>query len=526
MSLIRVGNYSTSTLYVTRVEDEDGNTSFEFKDKQGRMILHRDIMRTSSGKENYDTYYIYDDLDNLVAVLPPEASSALNGSTSTSWNNTSGSMLSRYTYLYKYNNRHLQIAKKLPGRNWIFYVYDKSDRLIFLQDGNQRQRGEWSFTIPDLLGRECFSGICKNTLNPFADPLLSTLIRVSWYANIGGTSSASGIGTYKGYDLYGTTLTSPTILSANYYDDYSFLGKNGFPAATSANVCYDTSAGNDGFGQRCEGGARGLLTGALTAQLNGSSAPTYLYSVMYYDGKERMVQSKSSNQLSGGIDKEYLAYNFIGQPIKKKIVHSATGKTTQTELYTYTYDNMGRLLTTKHKLNAGDEKLLVSNTYDELGRLKENKPLGLNTLKTNYTYNIRSWTKTINNLSFKEKLYYNDSLPSGIIAAYNGNVAAMDWSANETKTRRYGFTYDALTRLSAANYSETNGNAGQNYSTSYHKATDLSSNNEQTQTLNRCSPKSLHLCVTSLLDKSPRRQWAQSENAVREVSQFAGSAMF
>ena len=56
-------------------------------------------------------------------------------------------------------------AKRLPGCDWTYYVYDTADRLIFAQDGEQRARGEWSFTIPDIFGRVSVSGTCKNTLN-------------------------------------------------------------------------------------------------------------------------------------------------------------------------------------------------------------------------------------------------------------------------------------------------------------------------------------------------------------------------
>ena len=64
---------------------------------------------------------------------------------------------------------------------------------------------------------------------------------------------------------------------------------------------------------------------------------------MYYDNRGRVIQTKSQNHLSGGIEKEYVAYNFTGQPTGRKHVHSATGKATQTELYTYAYDHAGRL---------------------------------------------------------------------------------------------------------------------------------------------------------------------------------------
>ena len=145
-------------------------------------------------------------------------------------------------------------------------------------------------------------------------------------------------------------MTSPGLLSVKYYDDYSFLGRNGFPIFTDAGVCYDASAETEGFGKRYSASSQDILTGSLTACLD-EKGQSYLYTVMYYDDHDRVIQSKSGSHLNGGVEKDYMAYNFIGQPTKHKHIHSATGKTTQTELYSYTYDYADRLQTTTHRLN-------------------------------------------------------------------------------------------------------------------------------------------------------------------------------
>lgn len=190
-----------------------------------------------------------------------------------------------------------------------------------------------------------------------------------------------GSGPYKGYYLSGVSLVSPTVLLVNYYNNDSFLGKNGVPLETDPSVSYDTAAESEGFGQRYTASAQGLLTGMQTARLDDSATPFYDYSVLYYDSYGRLIQSKSSNHLTDEKDKEYIAYNFVGQPTKRKHVHSATGKAVQTEIYSYTYDHAGRLLTTIHQLNDGSPVVLVSNEYYELGRLKSNNRTDLSNLK-------------------------------------------------------------------------------------------------------------------------------------------------
>ena len=120
MQISRIGNYATGQLYVTRMADEDGNPSFEFKDKLGQVVLTRQIMQTGGNKELYDTYYIYDDFGNRVAVLPPAAASILGSGSTTSWKSNTDATLLQYAFLYKYDSRKLQIAKKLPGCSWSF----------------------------------------------------------------------------------------------------------------------------------------------------------------------------------------------------------------------------------------------------------------------------------------------------------------------------------------------------------------------------------------------------------------------
>ncbi|MFG5856817.1 RHS repeat-associated core domain-containing protein, partial [Dysgonomonas sp. Shenzhen-Wh21] len=213
---------------------------------------------------------------------------------------------------------------------------------------------------------------------------------------------------------------------------------------------------------------KGLLTGVIKAQQlsDGSISPTYLYSVMYYDNRERLIQTKSNNHLSGGIEQEYIAYNFMGQLTKKKHIHQATGKTTQTEIYAYTYDHAGRITKETYQLNGATAVILAENTYDELGRLKTNKKGGVANALSTYGYNIRSWTKSITSPLFTQTLYYND-VYGGSTKQYNGNVGAMSWKlSSETNTLGYVFIYDNLSRLITSNYL-VNGTANTNYKEAY-----------------------------------------------------------
>jgi len=446
--------YATGQLYVTEIKDEDDNISYEFKDKLGQVIL----IRQMDGTTRHDTYYVYNDFGNLCYVLPPRIDD--EGITT--------AKLNELAYQYRYDNQDRCIWKKLPGCEPIYYVYDKADRLIFTQDGEQRTKGEWTFSIPDAFGRVVLAGTCKNNLTYTADPLGSIVVKGTW---------AKATNTYKGYTITGVSLSTPTVLSANYYDNYDFLSLNGIPNNTNTQYTvesgYGTCYGDHQAANKHK--SKGLLTGTMIAQMNtdGTLSSTYLYSVMYYDNRGRLIQTKSNNHLAGGIEKEYIAYNFTGQPTKRMHVHSATGKTTQTEIYTYEYDHAGRLLKTKHKLNSGAEIVLAQNTYDELGRLKTNQKHTHANLKTTYAYNIRSWTKSITSPLFSQTLYYNDKVTAHTYSdykqQYNGNISGMEWQLQGESKRSYRFKYDKLSRLLHTGYSGSTSGGMYNVSYSYDK---------------------------------------------------------
>lgn len=284
-SLTKGANYPTGELYVTQIKDErTDNTraiSYEFKDKLGQVVMTRQI----NDGANLDTYYVYDDYGNLCYVLPPLAAGKSDTAT-----------LNLLAYQYKFNDRNLCIWKKLPGCEPVYYVYDKADRLILTQDGEQRQNSEWLFSVPDALGRVVLSGICKNSLDYSTSPLQSTVIKADW---------KKATNNYKGYEVSGITLSTPTVLTVNYYDNYEFINLNSFPNWTFIS--------QTGYGTQ-HGSNKTLLTGTIIAQLNNTNK--LLYTAMYYDLKGQLIQTQSTNHL-GGKETEYIAYNFTGQPIKK-----------------------------------------------------------------------------------------------------------------------------------------------------------------------------------------------------------------
>ena len=299
-----------------------------------------------------------------------------------------------------------------------------------------------SFSISDAFSRIVLTGTCKNVFDYTANPLGSNVVTAAW---------SNGSTALKGYSVTGLTFTAPVVLSANYYDDYEFLGKNGIP--DDATTGYSEMSG---YGKRYSGGCKGQLTGNWTARLTSQLAgSTYL--VMYYDDRYRVIQRKGNNSLNG-MEAVYTSYNFEGSPVKEKRVHSVPGQDIITEVRNHTYDLANRLLQTTYQLNDDAPVILVDNVYDEIGRLKTEKRTGHSKLRTDYTYNLRSWTKGINGPLFHQTLTYQESI-DGTTPYYNGNISSMTWKSGGsavTNEMGYRFTYDGLSRMKDAIYGETN----------------------------------------------------------------------
>jgi RHS repeat-associated protein len=186
--------------------------------------------------------------------------------------------------------------------------------------------------------------------------------------------------------------------------------------------------------------------------LYGDSAVSINCSVSYYDSLERIVQTKSLNH-RGGYDMSYLSCNLSGELLaEERIHHACNGEEPLTERFVYTYDLMGRLLTTSCQLNDSSPFLLADSKYDELGHLQRNKRKGHPSLQTEYSYNVRSWLGKLSGPLFAQKLYYNDGMG---IARYNGNISAMTCQyGSESSECGYKFEYDGLNRLTNAFYGE------------------------------------------------------------------------
>ena len=397
--------YADGSLRGIRSEDEDGNMHWEFYNSENQLVLSRIL----DGDTFFDTYFVYDEYGNLVFVLPPGYQDHPD--------------LDLYAYIYRYDYLDRLVYKKLPGCAPSYLVYDAAHRLVFSQDGCQRNDSLWPFFVYDVYGRVVVEGECSNS---------DKHVRTAGETVVLGTLMEGDTGlAYSGYQS-SFDLVDPCVYVVNYYDTYDFRTRNGFSA-------YNFPEGTVS--------AIGNLTGSILCT-HGSSG--FIYSADYYDINKRIVKSLSS-RVNGGMDTYATEYSFQGSPLSVLHTHTDSSGYSLTERYTYTYDHSSRLTRVSHQYDNNPSVLLVEHTYDELGRLQTDK-LDNGIYATDYAYNIRNWLTGIEGGKFSQSLHYTDGLG---VPCYNGNISSMTWKSGAGATPRgYKFSYDRLGRLTDAEYGE------------------------------------------------------------------------
>ena len=331
--------------------------------------------------------------------------------------------LDLYAYIYRYDYLDRLVYKKLPGCSPSYLVYDAAHRLVFSQDGCQRNDSLWPFFVYDVYERVVVEGECSNS---------DKHVRTAGETVVLGTLMEGDTGlAYSGYQS-SFDLVDPCVYVVNYYDTYDFRTRNGFSA-------YNFPEGTVS--------AIGNLTGSILCT-HGSSG--FIYSADYYDINKRIVKSLSS-RVNGGMDTYATEYSFQGSPLSVLHTHTDSSGYSLTERYTYTYDHSSRLTRVSHQYDNNPSVLLLEHTYDELGRLQTDK-LDNGIYATDYAYNIRNWLTGIEGSKFSQSLHYTDGLG---VPCYNGNISSMTWKSGAGATPRgYKFSYDRLGRLTDAEYGE------------------------------------------------------------------------
>ncbi|WP_206513855.1 DUF6443 domain-containing protein [Pseudoflavitalea rhizosphaerae] len=469
-SYVVSGVYAAGSLYKNVVVDEAGHQVIGFKDKEGKVILKKvqlDATADDGTGKGYvgflNTYYVYDDLGNLRAVVQPKGVELLNGS---GWTLTDPVLLDEQCFRYEYDGRRRMITKKVPGAGAVYMVYDVRDRLVFTQDANMRENSQWLATLYDVLNRPVLTGtiaysgsrqdlqtlvtlqtggsgsiggssglqanLVLNSLTPSGSfYATSSIVLDPDFESADNAEQTFGLINGAGSDddtpvlIEGMAInrnplpTGITVdpLTFNWYDDYQWAaslpaGLNTFSTSAISSYLQTQSDNNYPYAQAviASQNVKGLPTGSKV-RLLGSQPARYLTTVNFYDEDGRLVQARTQNSTEG-FDALTTQYNWAGQPLVVVQQQDKQGNNAQahTLVTTSNYDDLGRLLDlekTVHSTIGGQAvtqptQQLLRHQYDALGQLQQ-KVIGQDMETLDYQYNIRGWLLGMNRDYLKDQ---------------------------------------------------------------------------------------------------------------------------
>lgn len=485
--------YAPGELSKTVTLDEQGGVVVEYKNKDGLLILKKVLLDGSSPQVDYSgydgyacTYYVYDDLNRLRCVMQPNLVKEL---ATLGW--TVGFLQASFgCFRYEYDARGRMIAKKTPGVQWTYMIYDQRDRLVFVKAPRYPQGG-WRATLYDELNRPVVTGFIDyhgsaaqlvqrvNGVNTNHTAPLTITGNKAEGGTFSTTVNVNGNPLGNNY-FYGFTIT--------YYDNYTWTNA---AYTTQHNGKLTAGANLHAVATPSQASTQtlGLITGTRTIVIDnayGYFIPTspWLSSVNFYDDRNRLIQTRSVNY-KGGTDVTTNLYDFNGKVLTTYAVHQNPAASVDMGILTnMEFDHAGRLLKTQKSIfnQSGDASPALATTvselaYDPQGQLLTKKLGQQRDVNGNYTaspvetldhsYNLRGWLRginwdyannsglTANNRWFGMELNYDWGFGNN---QFGGNIAGTKWrSKGDGELRSYGFSYDNANRILGADFGQFDG---------------------------------------------------------------------
>jgi RHS repeat-associated protein len=370
----------------------------------------------------------------------------------------SQSDLDKLAFQYKYDSFYRQIEQKVPGREWEYIIYDRLDRPILTQDGNLRENDEWMFTKYDAYSRPVYAGLYASTstraaLQTAADNAINASSNKSnIVTRTVGTNNIGGASINYSNDAFPTTGLD--VLTVQYYDNYTFtdLDKPATPTQIQ--------------GQDVTTRTQGLLTATWSKVLGSLSSWEKSYN--YYDEKGSVIYNYEKNHLGGNTQVEW-KLDFRGKASIVETTHRRLASSTPITITDrFEYDTTERMVK-QYQFIGAHEELIAEKSYNELGELEQKGvggyPLSPRLQTVDYTYNIRGWLSTINDVNslgtdlFSYNLRYDEAIvgTSSVDNIYDGNIKQVIWrSAHNNLKKSYTFQYDEMDRFTRSYYRENN----------------------------------------------------------------------
>ncbi len=452
---VTTGIYPDNMLLKVRKTDENNKQVIEYYDKKGQVVLAKTQLDNSPATAHTGwicTYSVFDDYGRVRFRIQPEAVKYLEGNGWSFAGVNGQQVLSELCFHYEYDEKGRVTLKKAPGADPLYMLYDQRDRVVFMQDGNQRAKspGQWTGSLYDELDRPIISVLYNTSktitglqsdidnaaevsspttiTNPGA-PVVNLIID-SRNASILTYTAQNSIEFLPGFEsgasdafiaeINPAAVADPLVISSVFYKNpissadlnnasvstilkYIFYDNHNFSGARPFNFNFDNSLAYPTGGEPIDYGYRTLsmLTGSLTRVLGTS---TFLSSTIYYDDKGRAIQTLDEN-IKTGLDITTIQYQFDGRILSSNTKHSAGGGGSAgfSTVTKNNFDQIGRVASIEKKYGSNPFKAIVAYVYDDIGRIKTKRldpgytGSGKNELEAlNYSYNIHNNITGIN----------------------------------------------------------------------------------------------------------------------------------
>jgi RHS repeat-associated protein len=449
-------SYAANTLYKTTMTDENLHKTIVFKDKIGRNVLTRKI---AENNQNVDTYNVYDDYGNLVMVIPPGACDA------------NGAIIDNLVFKYAYDSQHRPTKKKVPGAEEQSFYYDDRDLLTLTQDGNQKALNRFLATKYDAIGRVVKTGFVP------ASAAGATQAAIEAFAKTDFAIAAADILSETSYQPNKSLVAQTKVKVIGYKKagDADFITTNynydqwARPIATASNSHYSTNPNNiyaNNIYHSTSLSNNDLPNAQITQIIGPDLAARTIRQEFNYDHSFRLEKTFHQHNIFSLINDEpsslrrevaNLKYDFQDKVIEKNLGRKSTNLYLQSIDFQY---NTRNWLT---NINSGDLAHTTGKDYP-LFKCDESS-----TVLNNYNGTYANPDLVGNDLNpdlFTQVLRYDNPVTTigSVTPQYNGNIAQIQWQVGGREAQAYSYTYDALNRMTNAQYTDIHTGTGNGWS--------------------------------------------------------------
>lgn len=426
------GLYNNNTLLKTIITKPDGKKVIEIYNNTGQLILKK-IQLDDNPSLSYEgwmcIYNIYDDFGMLRYTLQPEAVKFFSNNGWVFNGSEALQVLKNLCFNYEYDDKQRNTLKRAPGAKELLMLYDKRDRLVFTQDGNQRAKvpQEWTANLYDELDRVTLTTLYRPnktkddlihdisqavaqidvTMNLPGQPVQNLVVdhhvlsthyytaqnNIEFIAGAGGNfettlgddfvAEITSNAVTPGYNVTVTTLNNPissadlnntqvtTILKYLFYDHYNFTNVKSFSSNYDNITAYPATTSNV-LPINTTNRTVNMITGDMVRVLGTN---TFLASTNYYDEQGNIIQTLSDN-IKSGLDIVTNQYHFDGRLLSTSVKHTTllTGYNNFPILTKYNFDKIGRTISIDKAIGSLTQnptfKTIVSYEYDDFSRIK------------------------------------------------------------------------------------------------------------------------------------------------------------